>query len=89
MNPRQLGLMMHPESGRVAIVLKKPRATEMIRDVTTDFVLMQVAEILNEGGKDAKGIAREHVVTDAYGNRLTVEVTCRILERVAASPSEA
>lgn len=81
--PNQLGLMMHPENGRIAVVLKKPRDTIMLKDVTTDFVLMQVAEILNNPeDPDAVGIAREHVVTDSYGNVLTVEITCRIVSKV-------
>lgn len=81
--PNQLGLMMHPDNGRVAVVLKKPRDTVMLKDVTVDFVLMQVAEILNNpDDPEAVGIAREHVVTDSHGNVLTVEITCKILSRV-------
>lgn len=80
--PNQLGLMMHPENGRVAVVLKKPRDTTMLKDVTVDFVLMQVAEILNqEDDPEAIGITREHKVTDSYGNELEVEITCKILSR--------
>jgi len=75
---------MHPSSGRVAVVLKKPRDTVMLRDVTVDFVLMQVAEILNDE-PGAEGISREHVVTDSHDNVLTVEVTCRILSQVRAN----
>lgn len=79
--PNQLGLMMHPVTGAVAVVSKKPRDTVMLRDVTTDFVLMQVAEILNSDDPEAEGVAREHVVTGPTGSRLTVEITCRILKR--------
>lgn len=84
--PNQLGLMMHPETGRVAVVLLKPRDTIMLKDVTKDYVLMQVAEVMNNGeDPDAEGVAREHVVTDSHGNVLTVEITCRILSKVCAS----
>lgn len=81
--PNQLGLMMHPELGRVAVVLKKPRDTIMLKDVTVDFVLMQVADILNnDEDPEAIGTSREHVVTDSFGNVLTVEITCKILSKV-------
>lgn len=77
MKPNQLGLMMHPENGRIFIVLKKPKTTTIVRDVTTDFVLMQAAEILaQEDGTE--GIVREHVATDVYGNVLELEITARI-----------
>jgi hypothetical protein len=82
MKPQQLGLMINPESGQVAIVLKKPRTTVLVRDVTNDFILMQVAEIMNTERSDVTGVSREYTVRDASGAVIVAEVTCRIISHV-------
>ena len=76
MNPKQLGLMVRPGSGRVFIVAKKPANTLVVKDVTEDFVLMQAAEILRE---EAEGIETLYKVTHPTGEVIEIEVTARIV----------
>ena len=78
MNPKQLGLMMQPGSGRIFIVLNKPKATAALKDVTTDFTLMLAAEILKE---EAEGVERVYEAADIYGNVMEVEVTAKIVSK--------
>lgn len=76
MNPKQLGLIMHPDSGRVFIILKRPNKTQALKDVTTDFALMLAADVLQAEGE---GVERLFEARDVYGNVMEIEVTTRIV----------
>lgn len=88
MNPKQLGLMIHPDTGRVVIVLKKPRTTQVLKDVTADFALMQAAEILKGDGTSMENV---YDATDSFGNYLEITVVTSISKekpRVAEERSD-
>jgi hypothetical protein len=85
MNPKQLGLMIHEATGRIVIVLKKPKTTQVLKDVTTDFALMHAAEILKH---DAEGTSNVYEATDRYGNVLEIEITAKLIsQRKTLDPS--
>lgn len=76
MNPRQLALMIHYATGRVLIVLRKPKSTPVLKDVTADFALMLAAEIMANSGT---GMVNTYEARDPAGNVLEIEVTARIV----------
>lgn len=73
MKPNQLRLMTKPGTGRVYIVHEKPgQRPQVLKDVTDDFVLMQAADILAEGGV---GMETTYQVTHPNGDEIEVDMT--------------
>ena len=77
MKPNQLRIMGRPGAGTVHLIVEKPgQKPQVIKDVTDDFILMQAAEILREGGT---GIETLYRVTHPNGDVVELELTARLI----------
>ena len=81
MNPRQLRVMLQPESGRWVLVRVQPGKVTILRDVTQDIALCLLGDIRNaEPG--ATGVQYEIEASAPNGDMARIQITAEVLELV-------
>lgn len=87
MNPKQLRVMLQPESGHWFLVRAQPAKVTVLRDVTQDIALCLLGDIKNaEPG--ATGIQYEIEANAPNGDRARIQITAEILELVEGKAGE-